>query len=170
MQTHLYIFVYTAHSAPASPCFSSFDRPVTQIHELAGVVAAGNAAGEDVATVAIVTKLVRVCMLAPMLMILSAVFPSIQGETGPGTTTSSLRKATAPPPWFILAFFSVTSLNTAFNFNPALVKAAGETRYRKPPPASHPPPPLHRSPQSSLHEFIAVLAVGATASSPSKLT
>jgi len=40
------------------------------VHELAGVVAASNAMGPDVATVAVVTKLVRVCCLEPFLLLL----------------------------------------------------------------------------------------------------
>jgi len=40
------------------------------VHELAGVVAASNAMGPDVAAVAVVTKLVRVCCLEPFLLLL----------------------------------------------------------------------------------------------------
>merc|ERR1719487_1658226 len=48
------------------------------VHEIAGVVAAGNAMGPEVATTAIVTKLVRVALLAPTLLALSAWFPSLR--------------------------------------------------------------------------------------------
>merc|ERR550514_2409429 len=47
------------------------------VHELAGVVAAGNAMGAEVGATAIVTKLVRVCMLAPVLLVMSAI-PSLR--------------------------------------------------------------------------------------------
>ena len=41
------------------------------------------------------------------------------------------REAARPPapPWFILAFIGVASLNTVFTFDPELVRAAGKVRF-----------------------------------------
>ena len=40
------------------------------VHELAGVVAAGNSMGTDVASVAVITKLLRVFLLEPWIVLL----------------------------------------------------------------------------------------------------
>ena len=97
------------------------------VHELAGVVAAGNAMGPSVAPTAIVTKLVRVCMLAPCLLIMNAI-PSLRmrgsgsGATTSASSTSRAAGASPPIPWFALGFVLVACVNSVVTFDKALLK------------------------------------------------
>ncbi|CAE7221953.1 unnamed protein product [Symbiodinium pilosum] len=65
------------------------------VYEVAGVVAAGHAMSPTVASAALLTKLVRVLMLAPYLFIVSRLRSGHSGSTGIQT------------PWFAFAFFGV---------------------------------------------------------------
>jgi uncharacterized integral membrane protein (TIGR00698 family) len=117
------------------------------VHELAGVVAASNAMGADVASVAVVTKLVRVCMLEPWLLLLF--YNQHRLGIGPGSSSSSSggggggkldekleagvageASPSAVPggrgvPWFALGFAGVAALNSAVGFGPAATAACG---------------------------------------------
>ena len=74
----LYPFLYTnVGFLSADPRLMGIFTGAT-VHEIAGVVAAGNAMNAEVATGAIVTKLVRVALLAPTLVMLSTCFPSLR--------------------------------------------------------------------------------------------
>lgn len=64
------------------------------VYEVAGVVAAGNAMSPAVASAALLTKLVRVLLLAPFLLILSRM-------------SSNARSSRVQTPWFAFAFFGV---------------------------------------------------------------
>lgn len=77
------------------------------VHEVAQVVAAGNAVGPLAAKVAVVEKMLRVMMLAPFIMLLSWWIQRrrhLSGEDG----------ATGAPglPWFALGFVAVVGLNS----------------------------------------------------------
>lgn len=65
------------------------------IYEVAGVVAAGNAMSPAVASAALLTKLVRVLLLAPFLVILSRM------------SSENARSSHVQTPWFAFAFFGV---------------------------------------------------------------
>jgi uncharacterized integral membrane protein (TIGR00698 family) len=88
------------------------------IHEVAQVVAAGRSISEDAANTAVITKMVRVMMLAPFLAILSAVL----ARTGPGTPTApggnvrepnSVRQSSGIViPWFAVGFIGVAACNS----------------------------------------------------------
>lgn len=102
------------------------------VHELAGVVAAGAAMGPDVATTAIVTKLVRVCLLAPALLLLSR-FPALKDRRTPAerlaapqppepSSSSSAIKRAPPLPWFALGFVAVAALNSVLTLDKGFVK------------------------------------------------
>ena len=101
------------------------------MHELAGVVAASNAMGADVAAVAVVTKLVRVCMLEPWLLLLyynkhrlglgSGKLPGGGGSSGVGNAPAKGRGV----PWFALGFAGVAALNSAVGFGPGVTGACG---------------------------------------------
>ena len=69
------------------------------IHEVAQVLVAGTALGPDVARVALVTKMMRVCMLAPFLLVLSVLWSRRDGAA------SGLRGIRVP--WFALAFLAL---------------------------------------------------------------
>jgi uncharacterized integral membrane protein (TIGR00698 family) len=75
------------------------------IHEVAQVVAAGRAIGEQAAATAVITKMVRVMLLAPFLLALS-VYLSRESQT---ETAARPRIAI---PWFALGFIAVTALNS----------------------------------------------------------
>jgi uncharacterized integral membrane protein (TIGR00698 family) len=82
------------------------------IHEVAQVVAAGRAVSESAANTAVITKMVRVMMLAPFLMALSAYL--CRG-------VSSTKKRIVIP-WFAVGFVAVAAFNS-FNLLPRGVVA-----------------------------------------------
>ncbi|MGO4999573.1 YeiH family protein [Oceanisphaera sp. W20_SRM_FM3] len=72
------------------------------IHEVAQVVAAGDAISPDVAQTAVITKLTRVMMLAPVLVLLGNWLSRNQGATA----------VRAPQPWFAYGFILVVIINS----------------------------------------------------------
>lgn len=98
------------------------------IHEVAGVVAAGNAMGSDVASVAVVTKLARVLLLAPALTFLSWMKNlKCQREAKAAGLTYSKDNCKLTLPWFAFAFVGISAINSVMNFPTALVKMASKT-------------------------------------------
>jgi len=94
------------------------------VHEVAQVVAAGKAVAESTANTAVITKLVRVMMLAPFLVALSA-YLSRHAEDGAAASTS----ASAPSwrgvvPWFALGFIAVAGFNSLAIVPHAMVSTA----------------------------------------------
>ena len=90
------------------------------IHEVAQVVAAGHALGDTAADTAVIAKMVRVMMLAPFLVLLSAWF----ARRGPADTSRP-----RPPiamPWFALGFVAVAGLRS-MDVLPAATIAAADT-------------------------------------------
>lgn len=77
------------------------------VHEVAQVVVAGRAVGEQAADVAVVTKMVRVMMLAPFLLLLSAWFARRSD-----TPASGARPARLHVPWFALGFIAVAGIHS----------------------------------------------------------
>ena len=73
------------------------------IHEVAQVVAAGREMGEAAASAAVITKMIRVMMLAPFLILLSAWL----ARTQPGAARGRIAM-----PWFALLFVAVTGFNS----------------------------------------------------------
>ncbi|MBS1169939.1 MAG: hypothetical protein H6R01_857 [Burkholderiaceae bacterium] len=88
------------------------------IHEVAQVVVAGRSVGETAADMAVIEKMVRVMMLAPFLMILSALLPVLgRGtsevrpvEANPGQAIG--KKASIVIPWFALLFIAASAVNS----------------------------------------------------------
>ena len=99
------------------------------VHELAGVVAASAAMGPEVASTAIVTKLVRVCLLAPTLLFMSTL-PSLRRRTTDDDAASAdeagRKRVKTPLPWFALGFVAVAAVNSVVTFDRALVKLAAQ--------------------------------------------
>jgi uncharacterized integral membrane protein (TIGR00698 family) len=87
------------------------------IHEVAQVVAAGRSIGVDVANVAVITKMVRVMMLAPFLLMLPLLLKSDSSAAGP------VKKTKFALPWFAFFFVGTVVLNS-LHFLPANVVAA----------------------------------------------
>jgi len=82
------------------------------VHEVAQVVAAGRAVSDTAANAAVITKMVRVMMLAPFLVILSAYLSRNPDrcEKIPSDNTQSSRRIVIP--WFALGFVAVAALNS----------------------------------------------------------
>ena len=86
------------------------------VHELAGVVAAGNAMGADVASTSVITKLLRVFLLEPWIIALYYLGigqpkdapSSAQGKKGKGV------------PWFAFGFVGVAVVNSVWGIAPSL--------------------------------------------------
>lgn len=83
------------------------------IHEVAQVVVAGNGVGETAAATAVIVKMLRVMMLAPVLLLLG--FALRQRRTGDVT-------ARFAPPWFALWFIAASALNSQQWLPTALVE------------------------------------------------
>jgi uncharacterized integral membrane protein (TIGR00698 family) len=114
----LAIFLYPAlyelnsrhHSLSLSPTSYGIFAGST-IHEVAQVLAAGRAITDAAANTAVITKMVRVMMLAPFLIVLSTYLsrhPEAEEAPASGTPTSSR----VVIPWFALWFVAVTVLNS----------------------------------------------------------
>jgi uncharacterized integral membrane protein (TIGR00698 family) len=80
------------------------------VHEVAQVVAAGKAVAESAADTAVITKLVRVMMLAPFLVLLSA-YLSRHAEEGNAEPVAAA-PWTRVIPWFALGFIAVAGFNS----------------------------------------------------------
>lgn len=76
------------------------------IHEVAHAVAAGNAVSPDAAGTAIIVKMIRVMMIAPLLIGLSIWLSRRQS----GATSGAKRKITIP--WFAVLFIVVAGINS----------------------------------------------------------
>ncbi|GGY16846.1 YeiH family putative sulfate export transporter [Paludibacterium paludis] len=110
----LYPLAYTmAHSAGLPVSARDFGLFAgSTLHEVAQVVAAARAVGDDAAGVAVIAKMMRVMMLAPFLIVLSA--------TLSGKNTGRQRAITIP--WFALGFVGMAGLNS-LDLLPASVAA-----------------------------------------------
>lgn len=97
------------------------------IHEVAQVVVAGSAAGSQAADSAVIVKMVRVMMLAPFLILLSAWLarkdaPDTGSVTGSGSGSGAGSKVTVP--WFAVAFVAMAGVNS-LGVMPEPVRAVG---------------------------------------------
>ena len=98
------------------------------IHEVAQVVAAGNAISVDAGNTAVIAKMVRVMMLAPFLIVLSA-YLSRSNDAAEATHGSAVHEANQKPgriviPWFALGFVAVAGLNSLAILPKPVVSAA----------------------------------------------
>ena len=82
------------------------------IHEVAQVVAAGRAVAASAATTAVITKMVRVMMLAPFLVGLSAYLSRHLGERADGAGAEPAVERSIVIPWFALVFLVVAGVNS----------------------------------------------------------
>lgn len=81
------------------------------IHEVAQVVVAGNAVSPEVGDTAVVTKMIRVMMLAPFLLILSFALTKSGGADGEKLSVMS-RVKQVKVPWFAFIFIFIVLLHT----------------------------------------------------------
>jgi len=113
----LYHLVAAVH--PLSPTAYGLWAGST-IHEVAQVVAAGHAVGDAAADTAVIAKMVRVMMLAPFLVALSA-----WGARGRPSTAGQPR----PPitiPWFAFGFVALAGLRSLDVLPHAALAIAGD--------------------------------------------
>lgn len=86
------------------------------LHEVAHVVGAGNAMGKEISDAAVIVKMIRVMMLAPVLVIMSfflaraAVKMAANRVKGEHEVDSKQRKITIP--WFAFGFLAVIGFNS----------------------------------------------------------
>jgi len=98
------------------------------IHEVAQVVAAGHAISDEAANTAVIAKMVRVMMLAPFLIVLSAYLSRSKdvAEATPGTVAheAAQKPGRIVIPWFALGFVAVAGLNSLAILPKPVVSAA----------------------------------------------
>ena len=101
------------------------------VHEVAQVVAAGKAVADTAANTAVITKLVRVMMLAPFLVLLSAYLARNSEEGGEAAAPAARAAPTSPTqswrgviPWFALGFIAVAGFNSMAVLPRSFVSAA----------------------------------------------
>jgi uncharacterized integral membrane protein (TIGR00698 family) len=83
------------------------------IHEVAQVVAAGRSIGPDAADTAVIAKMVRVMMLAPFLVMLSAWLARDDARNSAGPAASAgAPKGKLAVPWFAFGFIGVVLFNS----------------------------------------------------------
>lgn len=85
------------------------------LHEVAQVVATGHAIGPDAENAAVITKMIRVMMLAPFLLLLS-------GYIRRGSNANQADRSAITIPWFAVLFIAVAGLNSCQLISVALVQ------------------------------------------------
>ena len=86
------------------------------LHEVAHVVGAGNAMGKEISDAAIIVKMIRVMMLAPVLVVMSFMLARTAGKSvvnggrNGGGVAPSCGKITIP--WFAFGFLAVIGFNS----------------------------------------------------------
>lgn len=94
------------------------------VHEVAQVVAAGNAIGAEATDTAVIVKMVRVMMLAPFLLALSAWLARHPDRRAGGAADLQAPRLTVP--WFAVGFVAVVAFNS-LQWLPQPVTAAATT-------------------------------------------
>ena len=102
------------------------------IHEVAQVVVAGNAISPEVGNTAVVTKMIRVMMLAPFLLLLS-IFITSTDSKDPKILSSAIDRQKNQPnklkllayrlkqihvPWFAFVFIAMVAVNSVLMISP----------------------------------------------------
>ncbi|RCW68586.1 YeiH family protein [Pseudorhodoferax soli] len=93
------------------------------VHEVAQVVAIGKTIGAEAADTAVISKMVRVMMLAPFLMCIAAWLARQQRQ---GAATAGRQKLASIIPWFAVGFVLVVLFNS-FGMVPTSASKAIET-------------------------------------------
>lgn len=84
------------------------------LHEVAHVVGAGNAMGKEIADTAIIVKMIRVMMLAPVLVVMSFFLArsTSQIATNKKNTEAVSQRRKITIPWFAFGFLAVIGFNS----------------------------------------------------------
>ncbi|HEY4973258.1 MAG TPA: YeiH family protein, partial [Steroidobacteraceae bacterium] len=94
------------------------------IHEVAQVIAAGKCVGDEVAGIAVIEKMLRVMMLAPFLLLLSATQPRAESGVGADHDSSASNGRGHKHvliPWFALLFIAASAINSLLALPAALL-------------------------------------------------
>jgi len=83
------------------------------VHEVAQVVAIGHGIGDNAAQTAVIVKLLRVMLLAPVLMLLTLWWRSKESNTCHGRSGLTI-------PWFAFGFIVVVIINSSWSMPPQL--------------------------------------------------
>ncbi|MFZ2842610.1 YeiH family protein [Psychrobacter sp.] len=113
----LYPFLY--HLGWLQPWLSAEQYGIytgSTIHEVAQVVVAGNTISTEVGDTAVVTKMIRVMMLAPFLLVLSFALTKGSSENGEAPSIMSRIKEVKVP-WFAFIFILIVLLHTWLNIS-----------------------------------------------------
>lgn len=90
------------------------------LHEVAHVVGAGNAMGKEISDAAIIVKMIRVMLLAPVLVIMSfalarsavkAATAGVKAMAG-GANAATAKRGKITIPWFAFGFLAVIGFNS----------------------------------------------------------
>lgn len=100
--------------ADADACFGWGIYTGASVHEVAQVAAAGAAVSPQVADVAVITKMIRVLLLAPFLLAL----PWLMRRFGGGAP--SAQKGALALPWFALGFLGAVAANSLLPLPPTV--------------------------------------------------
>ena len=90
------------------------------LHEVAHVVGAGNAMGKEISDAAIIVKMIRVMMLAPVLVVMSFALARAAVRAANKGSDTAIRRGKITIPWFAFGFLAVIGFNS-LNLLPAPV-------------------------------------------------
>jgi uncharacterized integral membrane protein (TIGR00698 family) len=103
--------LYVQHFALAPAAYGVYAG--STIHEVAQVVVAGKAVGQSAAVTAVIAKMVRVLLLAPFLILLSAYLARTRRrDASSQPTPTEPEPAKFQIPWFALGFVGITAVNS----------------------------------------------------------
>jgi uncharacterized integral membrane protein (TIGR00698 family) len=119
----VYHFINRIHVLAMSPAAYGIFAGST-IHEVAQVVAAGRSISDAAANTAVITKMVRVMMLAPFLAILSTVLARTAAPGDAREASGARQPNRIVIPWFALGFIGVAACNSLGVLPKAAVAAA----------------------------------------------
>ena len=95
------------------PQHLDFGRYVgSTVHEVAQVVAIGDALGPEVARGAVVVKMIRVLLLVPFLLLLGAFLARRGGAEAEAEAEGASRRSPVAVPWFAVAFILLAGVNS----------------------------------------------------------
>ena len=94
------------------------------VHEVAQVVVAGGAVSQEAADAAVVTKMLRVMMLAPVLVIVALMLSRGAKASAAGAASGPARRTRITVPWFAFGFIAVAAFNSAVDLPQAWKQAA----------------------------------------------
>ena len=119
----IYYFINRYHLLTMSPASYGIFAGST-IHEVAQVVAAVRSIGEGAANTAVITKMVRVMMLAPFLAALSTYLSRTADPNDAHEPSGAHQSRGIVIPWFALGFVGVAAFNSLSVLPKTMVEAA----------------------------------------------